>query len=194
MDVSTVIQDALIKYDKTVRVIKYLLTYCKVTYKQSGLETKRSTLTFTNASDDKDIVLETEIELMGIFYDKYNVWSWGWVQPGILKPEIYLVKEILIHALDMELELSDIRQLLVSPRAVFSDKMQLDICLAIAGSVIKHCHIFPYKVTEIDGKYKLFNYYAMLNEDGLDKLRKRIEQEDRDKTKIDEIKANEVVS
>jgi hypothetical protein len=174
MDVSEVIQQALIEYDKTSSVIKYLTEKSVIDYQRAKSDNQRSKLIFRNKEDEKEILLETEVELVGIFYDKYNFWSFSWAIPGLLASEFYLVKKVLIYALGLGIDLLDIRNLLISARSIITDENQLDLILAITGAVTKHHHVFRFTQGTVEDKFHIFSDFLLLNEEGIKELSKKL--------------------
>jgi hypothetical protein len=168
MNVQNIIKDALVEYDTAQPVIKYLLKNTYTTGKRAKNDFKRSVLKFYN-KDTKELVLETEVELLAFFYDKLNIWSWAWAQPGLYNADYYLSKEILIYALSLQSELAYLKSILSTSRGVIKDWTQIDINLALSSSIVKQPYIFPFaqKLNE----YNIYNYYILLNKEKLDVIR-----------------------
>lgn len=167
MNVQDIISKALIQYDSGQPVVRYLK---KNTY-YGGIKTnndyQRTIFTFTDKKTEK-IILETEVEILAIYYDKLRVWSWAWSQPGLTNSENYLAKEILLYALKLGSDLSYIKSILTTSRGVIKDPTQNDINLAIGSSIIKQPYIYPF-VFPVENN-NLVYYFILLNKEELDKL------------------------
>lgn len=169
MDVQNILKDALIEYDKTSNVINYLL---KNKYKGFAPNNNLDRTTIEFIDENNKTIIKTEIEILGIYYSKFKIWSWAWAQPGLLNSQNYLSKQILIHSLNFEPNLSYIKNLLTTSRGVINDPIAIDINIAIASSIIKQPYIYP-SIIKI-GKYQLIYYLILLNNKDLDKLRENI--------------------
>lgn len=173
MDVSSIISNALIYYDSAKPVIRYLKKYTYYSGYKTTTDYERSTFTFRD-NETKEIVLETEVEILAVYYDKYKIWSWAWSQTGLSNSENYLSKEILLYALGLRSELSYIKSILTTSRGIIGDTNQIDINLAVGSSVIKQPYIFPF-IFPIDNNYLIY-YFILLNKEELDKLNQKLTQ------------------
>jgi hypothetical protein len=173
MNVQDIISNALIQYDTVQPIVRHLKKNTYYGGEKTDNNWKRTVFTFTDKKTE-EIILETEVELLAIYYDKYKIWSWAWAQADLLESENYLSKEILIYALKLGSELSYIKSILTTSRGVIKDVTQVDINLAIASSIIKQPYIYPF-VYSIEN-YNLVYYFILLNKDGLDKIKNEIEK------------------
>ncbi|AVL94885.1 hypothetical protein ma499 [Moumouvirus australiensis] len=171
MSVSDIISNALIEYDTAAPIIKYLLKNTYIEGEKTNNDLKRTIFRFRDKKTDK-ILLQTEVEILGIYYDKLNIWSWSWSQIGLTNSENYLSKEMLLYALKLGSDLSYIKSILTTSRGTIQDHIQVDINIAIASSIIKQPYIYP--VTYHIQGYNLVYYFILLNKDELDKLEKLI--------------------
>lgn len=171
MTVQYIINQSLIKYDKAKPVINYLLKETYIESNRSGDDFHRTTFKFFDNNTD-ELIFETEVEVLAVYYDKLQVWSWSWSQVGLTNAENFLSKEILLYALNLEYELSYIKSLLTTSRGVINDPTQIDINLALGSNIIKKPYIFPY-VYNINNNHLIY-YFILLNIDELDKLRDKI--------------------
>lgn len=171
MTVQHIINQSLIQYDEAKPVINYLLNKTYVQSTRFGDDFHRTIFKFMDKETD-EVLLETEVETMSVYYDKLKVWSWSWSQVGLTNAENYLSKEILLYALKLESDLSYIKSILTTSRGVIGDLMQIDINLAIGSNIIKKPYIFPY-VYEING-FHLIYYFILLDVDKLDEIKETI--------------------
>lgn len=169
MNTPSIIRDALNEYDTAAEIIKplYGLNYNII---NTDNDYQRSRIIFKNKNTET--VLDTEFEILAIFYEKFNIWSWAWSQPGLINSENYLSKEILRYSLNLGSDLTYIKSLLSTSRGIIYDKMQIDINLAISSSFIKQPYIYEF-YNEIDG-YGLSYYFILLNKEGIKKFYEEI--------------------
>lgn len=171
MDVPDIINKALVSYDAAQPTIKYLIEHTSYEGVKTSNEWKRSTFKFINKKTKK-VMVDTEVEILAVYYDKLKVWSWAWSLTGLLNSENYLAKEILLYALKLESDLTYIKSILTTSRGVIKDNIQIDINLAIGASIIKQPYIYPYIYT-LEGN-NLIYYFILLDRKVLDKLGKKI--------------------
>ncbi|XWV26119.1 hypothetical protein QJ857_gp0961 [Tupanvirus soda lake] len=171
MNVQDIISKALIYYDSAQPVIRYLKKYTHNDGKKTNNDNQRSIFIFREKGTEK-VILETEVEILAIYYDKHKFWSWAWSQVGLINSENYLAKEILLYALKLGSDLSYIKSILTTSRGVIKDTTQIDINLAIGSSIIKQPYIFPF-VFPIENN-NLVYFFILLNKEELDKLAEKI--------------------
>jgi len=166
MSVQNIISQALENYDKSIAVINYLLneTFLKIDKNDSQ---QRTVFKFYNKKT-KNLLFESEVEIIAIYYDKLHIWSWAWSQTGLKNAENFLSKEILLYSLKLEDDMSYIKNLLCSSRGIINDITQIDINLAIGSDIIKKHYIYPL-IHNIDNS-NLIYYYILINTDKLNKL------------------------
>jgi hypothetical protein len=182
MNVQDIISKALIHYDGGQPIIRYLKKNTYYGGIKSNSENQRTIFTFTDKITEK-VILETEVEILAIYYDKLKVWSWAWSQPGLTNSENYLAKEILLYALKLESDLSYIKSILTTSRGVIKDSTQIDINLAIGSSVIKQPYIYPI-VFPIENN-NLIYYFILLNKKDLDELANGIKKNTNTNSEMD---------
>lgn len=171
MNVQHIISEALISYDSAKPVIRYLQEYAYFEGIKSGSDTERTKFKFID-KETNEVLVDTEVETLAIFYDKLNVWSWAWSQTGLTNAENYLSKETLLYALKLGSDLSYLKSILTTSRGVIKDITQIDINLAIGSSIIKQPYIYPF-IYKIDNNHLIY-YLILLNKESLDKLKDKI--------------------
>ena len=179
MSVQHIIKKSLEEYDATQPVIRFLRKNTDLEGFKTTNDTERSRFKFIDK--EGNVVLDTEVEILAMFYDKFNVWSWAWSQTGILNSENFLAKEILSYAVKLGTDLTYIKSILTTSRGVIKDITQIDINLAISSSIIKQSYIYPFIHRVND--YNLIYYFILLNKNDLDELRQKIKNS---KNKTDE--------
>ena len=182
MNVQHIISEALVQYDAAQPVIRYLLKNARQEGIKSTNDIERTKIKFIDKNTD-EVLVDTEVEILAIFYDKFNVWSWAWAHTGLTNAENYLSKEILLYALKLESDLSYLKSILTRSRGEIKDITQIDINLAIGSFVIKKPYIFPYIYT-IDND-NLVYYLILINNDDLDRLKDKIKNNPNDNFEMD---------
>ena len=182
MNVQHIISEALIQYDLAQPVIKYLIKNARHEGIKTTNDIERTKFKFIDKNTD-EVLVDTEVEILAIFYDKFNVWSWAWAYTGLTNAENYLSKEILLYALKLESELSYLKSILTRSRGEIKDITQVDINLAIGSFIIKKPYIYPYIYT-IDN-YNLVYFLILLNNEELDKLKDKIKNVQNDNFESD---------
>lgn len=173
MNVPDIISKALIEYDMAKPVIRYLIKYTYLEGFKTTNDWQRSKFKFIDKQTE-EVIIDTEIEILAVYYDKFKVYSWAWSQTGLTNSENYLAKEILLYALKLESDLSYIKSILTTSRGVIKDVTQVDINLAIGSSIIKQPYIYPF-VYQIENN-NLVYYFILLNKTELDKLSEKIKE------------------
>ncbi len=121
------IKDALNEYDKAsdITEILYGVKY-KITNTTS--EHYRSKIEFFDASGE---ILESEFEILGLFYEKYNLWCWSWSMPELLKSQNSLSRDILRYSLELNSNMMYTKSILSTSRGIINDQTQIDINVAV---------------------------------------------------------------
>lgn len=173
MNVKNVIFDSLINYDAAKPAIDYLLENTRDEVITSTSDMKRSVIKFFNKKTD-ELVLESEFEILGVYYNKYNIWYWGWAMPTNFKSETFISKELLLYAANLDYSFAYIKMLLCTSRSVISDQTQIDINIAVSSDIIKKPYIYPSYT--IEGDLELVYYIILINNEKLDELLKSIKK------------------
>jgi hypothetical protein len=110
------------------------------------------------------LILSASYQLLGVYYNSYNLFIWSWALPNIDKNQILLSKKILNYALNMsndDLLLNIIKTQLITSRIRLS-KLTLDLHIALASYLTKISMIFPQKhvIDNKDENNYMIYYYA----------------------------------
>lgn len=175
MSTNDIIAKALTYYDSKRAFVRYLKKRAAYTLDNTTNHLKRSIMSFRDRQTN-EIILKTEIEILGVYYSKHRIWSWAWSHPGLRNSENYLAKEILRYSLDLGPELAYIKSILTTSRGVVKDSIQLDINLAVGSSIIKQPYIYPF-VWPV-GDHVLIYYFILLDQTALDALFLEFKEQD----------------
>ena len=118
-------------------------------------------------------LLESEYEVIGIFYKKYNTWIWSWAIPGLSKNQVLTSRKLLDYALDIDLNQDNNKQFeyikseLVTSRSKINSKLQLDIYLALVSYLSKKKFIYKQRFyINTDDSNDYIDYFLfIINED-----------------------------
>ena len=108
----------------------------------------------TQESEDKDIKDLKDEHILGFFDKKNNLWYNGWaIYKKKNNENLYKKsKELLIYALDIDTNLSInenlrpiIKAMLISPKIIIQENLQLDLLIAISCYLLNVKHIVKKK-------------------------------------------------
>ena len=130
----------------------------------------RSKIEFTDK--EKNILLTSEFEYIGIYYPKMKVWSWPWAVPGTNKNDTYLSRKILEYGLDISSDvLLGLKMELITSRFFVTDAVQVDIHLAVSAYLLKNPYIYQHVIRVDEDSDNYFIYFLiLLNKDAIDIL------------------------
>ncbi len=170
MNVPDIISNALTEYDSVKPTIRYLTknTIPEIKFPTNAIE--RTKIAFVTNSEPKQTILETEVELLAVYYDKYQLWAWAWSLSGLNNSTIYLSKKLLIYALDLGADLTYIKSILTTSRGVIKDNIQVDVNLALGSTFIKQPYIYPF-ITPLGETHNLTYYFILLDHVALQKIK-----------------------
>jgi hypothetical protein len=170
---TTFVTDSLIEYDKNNRELKNILKNVSYfDYIKIDNDIENDKLIFYDENDN--IILEAEFEAISLFNTKYNLWIWGWGNPGWKKKWTKIISQILKYGFTLDPDKNyHLKLELVNSRFTISDPIQIDIHLAIASALSKIPFIYPFIIPEEKEKSKFglfpqkqrFNIFTDYKED-----------------------------
>ena len=172
MSVPDYIKSAFIEYDRGKPLIQWLLKNSTYTDVQNKNNSGRTLVRFRDKAT-QEIILESEVETLGVYFDKMRIWQWGWARPGIREAEANISTNILKWALNQDLELSYIKNMITAGRGEVTDEVQIEALLAICGSTVKNPFIFPQVIGQ-PGRYLIF-YHILLNKQNASLILKQLQ-------------------
>ena len=166
---NTLIPLALEYYDNNTTFFNSFISKVKKTETISTeKDIEKNKIIFLDKNDKK--ILESDYEVAGIFYKKYNTWIWGWALPNINKNLIMISRKLLNYALDIDLKQSDqfkfIKSELITSRSKITNKLQLDIYLALVSYLSKKKFIYKRRffLNKTDKDNYIDYYLFIMNE------------------------------
>ena len=170
-NIQDIISQSLVYYDKSQPVIKYLYNNTFRLNNNINSNYRRIIFEFYDRIT-RELVVSTEVELLGMYYNKYKICEWAWANPGLRISENYLSKEILRWALSLDIDMTTIKSILITSRDEIKDNIQIDINVALGASILKQPYIYTYNYY-ING-FNLVYYFVLLNQKDLDILSDKI--------------------
>ncbi len=154
LDLSTLINNALIYYDKqNIEYNEYI--------KSDNITVERETnkIIFNNINKD---IKELHYEFLGIFDNTTNIWIWAWLVPEFMFNETNISRKLLNYGLKINstpINKLDNEQLylktqMVNSRFLLYDEFQLDLHLAISTYLAKDSFKFIYSKRKYLNKEK----------------------------------------
>jgi hypothetical protein len=92
---------------------------------------------------DKKVLLESNYETLGFYFQTSNIWRWAWSMPTLSKNDSSISRKILNYAFDLEPTKEYIlRSELINSKILIKSDLQLDIHIALSSYLIKKPFIF----------------------------------------------------
>jgi len=117
-------------------------------------------------------ILESEVEVLGIFHHKTNVFIWGWLLPYLDLKETTISRELLNYGLKLDpisntSEHFFLKSLLVNSRINIDTDIELNIIQSIAAYLLRNKYKFIYPLTikqsETNNDKFITTYYLVKN-------------------------------
>lgn len=116
---------------------------------------------------DKNLLLESGFENVGVFKQKNNTWQWGWSMNAINNNQNFISRNILLYSFKLKSEIHSeflLKSILIESRLKIKNKLQLEILLALSSYLSKFHFIFKlpflpfsYNIDEYINYKDLFN-------------------------------------
>lgn len=140
---NNIITDALRYYDNNIE--KYNDFYNKidnVDFKESTNDLEHNIIIFYDKNKKK--IFESKYEIIGLYNDFANVWTWAWSIPSNTRNKIQIIKNVLNYGIDLNPDQVFLKTELITSRFKISNNIQLDIHSAIASYLAKQPLIYKY--------------------------------------------------
>lgn len=149
------IKNALNYYDKNNQ--KYEDKFKNVRYVSSDYSDSKDTEQTIKYFYDENfkLLFKSRCEYIGILNEKYGIWSWAWSIGFFKKNETNIIRKILLYGTELDPKSMFLKSELISSRFKITNKIQLDIHLAIVSYLSKKSIVFcqNYSTKIIDNKY-----------------------------------------
>jgi hypothetical protein len=92
---------------------------------------------------DKKILLESNYETLGFYFQTSNIWRWAWSMPTLTKNDSSISRRILNYAFDLEPTKEYIlRSELLNSKILIKNNLQIDIHVALSSYLTRKPFIF----------------------------------------------------
>ena len=157
-------------YDKNKKEYnEFIKNIDKIERIQTDKDMEKNKIIFYNKKNK--VLLESEYEIIGIFYKKFNAWIWSWAMPTLKKNEVMISRKLLNYALDIDINREEnsqfryIKTELITSRTRVTNKLQLDIYLALVSYLSKKKFIYKRRFHLSDEPNNYIDYYLFIIND-----------------------------
>ena len=190
----TFVTDSLREFDKNMKEQQKLFKNASYfDYIQTDNSMENDKIIFYD-NDDK-MIFEADFEAISTYDPENRLWTWGWGNPSWKRKWTRIISKILNYGLTLDPEKSfHLKLELVNSIFIISDRIQIDIHLAIASSLSKIPYIYTLILSQNEEKTKtqILKKENLTNEEKntknkaelLLKFRSKILKEPRDADKI----------
>jgi hypothetical protein len=141
MDNINLVKDALMYYDKNREKYKKILSsdkYFKIIHNKKDMEYNVIVL----YDDNKKEIYRSRYEMIGIYDEKYSLWTWAWSIVGLRKNSTSIIRKILNYGLELDPEDNFLKMELINSRFRISSLTQIDVHVALASYLSKKPFIY----------------------------------------------------
>lgn len=161
-DIKTILRNVLEKYDVSKTKLDKKTenySYYTIKYNQSGMNE------IILYDDNKNIIYNSKIQLLGIYMPNIKLWKWGW-SLIVNKKDNYISRKILEYALDInEPKVVFIREPLINSNITINSELELDLFIALCLYLSKQTYAKGfYKIPENEAENELFNVKKVMDD------------------------------
>jgi hypothetical protein len=168
------IKNALEYYDKNKEIYDSFINQIK--YRKiikSPYETEHYKIEFYKNIDSNnnftDIIHTTRYEIIGRYNITHKLWRWEWNNIMAIKKTTYIITKILKYGIELDPEEKFLKTELINGTFIISNKIQLDIHVAISSYLGKCPFIYPFiKIYGKENKGKNFTNITLNSIDNID--------------------------
>lgn len=93
---------------------------------------------------DKNEILKSRYEIIGIYNNKSKTWTWAWSIPRFRKNTTHIARKIVNYGMDLDPESRFLKTELITSRFRITNPIQLDIHAAIASYLSRQYVVYKY--------------------------------------------------
>lgn len=140
--IDSTVKDALEYYDNNCEKYSYFIN--KVKYIKL-VNNKNLTDEIIFLDENKNIILESSYEILGIYLPKQQTWKWSWSIPTWHKKYTFISRKILDWAFNLDHNKEYLlRSKLINSKIKILNELQLDIHIATSSYIGKQPLIFKF--------------------------------------------------
>ncbi len=146
---NNIIAQSLEYYDKNIEINKELIN--KIQYINTIEKKDGSSLDLIEFYDkDFNLLKKSTYEILGIYSSTGSIWTWGWSIALLKKGLLNTSKKIFNYGFDLDKDNLFLKNELITSRFKISNKIQIDMHVAIGSYLSKKQFIFSYKIYNND--------------------------------------------
>ena len=162
-----IVHDSLKYYDNNNEKYSYVHNMLNSYLGFNSLHFNPSNQTMVLYDKHENILYDFKYQLIGSF-DKYKkMWFWGWALPHHINAEIYLIRQLLLYGLDIDITSSYnkfaimLKYQLITSHFSIDDEIQIELYCALASYITKTPLI--YKFYGASNDRHITHYYFITN-------------------------------
>lgn len=150
MSINTLVSDALEYFDTNhEKYGLYFKNVKSIKFEEAMSDTDYYKIIFYDKN--QNMMGKSRYENIGIYSQKGRVWTWAWSISTFAKNTINIIRKVLNYGIDIDNSKKFLKNELITSRFEISNKIQIDIHIAIASYLSKQPAIFiikklPYSV------------------------------------------------
>jgi hypothetical protein len=118
---------------------------------------------------NKNLLLDSSFENIGIYRQKTNIWQWGWSMSSINNNQNSISRNILLYSFKLKSEIDSeylLKSILLDSKYKIKNKLQLEILLAISSYLSKFHFILKLPILPItkNNDEDLINYKTLFTD------------------------------
>ncbi len=142
---NNIIAQSLEYYDKNTEINKELIN--KIEYVKTIRKKEEGSFDLIEFYDkDFNLLKKSKYEILGIYSSEGSIWTWGWSIALLTKDLVNTSKKIFNYGFDLDTDNLFLKNELVTSRFKISNKIQIDMHVAIGSYLSKKQFIFSYKI------------------------------------------------
>lgn len=116
---------------------------------------------------EKNLLLDSSFENLGIYKQKNNMWQWGWSMNGINNNQNFISRNILSYSFKLKTEIPSeflLKSILIDSKHIIKNKLQLEILLAISSYLSKFHFILKVPFLPETNTAEYINYKSLFTD------------------------------
>jgi hypothetical protein len=112
---------------------------------------------------EKNLLLDSGYEVVGIYSQKNNIWQWGWSIHAINNNQNFISRNILTYSFKLKSDIPSenlLKSILLDSKHTIKNKLQLEILLSLSSYLSKFFFIFklPFLIYDTTNSEEYINY------------------------------------